>query len=49
MITELSRTDGEESADSAQNSRSFGEFVVNERSDWSQGIKPSLLNVIHML
>ena len=49
VITKLSGADGEKAADSSQHTRFFGEFFIDEGSDWPQSVKPGSLNVVHIL
>ena len=49
MISELSGSESEEATDPAKESAFFCEFVVNERAQWPECDKPSLLNEVHLL
>ena len=49
VVSELSMSEGVETADPANESWLFSEFVVDEGGDGSQGNKPSSLDVVHLL
>jgi len=49
VVAELTRPEGVEAADAAEQSALLGEVLIDEGGDGAQGHEPGPLNVVHLL